>query len=71
MDRDYFVFTALGLLVILFLVAIYALGGIVGRGAGYRNGYTQCLNDMKNGVSPKYKLVVQKNGESKWEEVKD
>ena len=71
MDREEFVVTALVLLAVLVLAGASAIGNLVGEGAGYRNGYTQCLNDMKNGVPPKYQLVVQKNGESKWEAKKD
>lgn len=52
------------LAVIIAIISAYVVGV---RGAGYTDGYIQCLNDMKNGVPPQYQLVVQKNGESRWE----
>ena len=71
MNREELAMPAIFLLVFFALLCIYGAGILVGKSSGYRNGYIQCLNDMKNGVPPQYQLVVKKNGESKWEEKKD
>lgn len=66
-----FLFPALLAALLAIVVAVYVSGSMYGREDGYRDGYIQCLNDMKNGVPPQYQLVVQKNGESRWEVKKD
>ena len=47
----------------------FTIGERVGNFGGFEAGYIQSLVDAKNGVSPQYRLVEQKNGESKWEKI--